>query len=436
MQLENASIKGHVTRLESLYMQAQLELEQLYKKQLDMLIVYLTNGYSESYYHSLYEMDRVARLNDDFAVLPTKAIHRVLAKPWTSDGLTFSNRIWINQAKLTTDLQRIMLNSLARGVNPKRMTKELAKASVDNMQANIAIEELAKKMKLARHASKRLILTELAHFNNEGIAQSFKTFGVKQYQFVATLDTRTSDTCKRLDLQVFDLEDKKTGVNYPPMHCYCRSTTVPYDPRLTDESDTRIARDEHGNNVSVPGDMSYKTWHKKHVESNKTYLMNEKMYKNRFADRKQYEKYKENGVYILSSKFEEFQKIKYNDGDKYQRIKDNNFICNGFKTGKFGKYVNFEKQRKHNQPTTSKERSFLYGGDDLAEELFNRYAGRGLRVKKGAKGYENANCEICEADKIIGYDFRLKQKTRFFKIHHSKTGAHIVPFVPKQGESI
>ena len=48
---------------------------------------------------------------------------------------------------------------------------------------------------------------------------------VKAYEWVSTLDTRTSDICKSLDGEVYDLDDPKR--RKPPAHPNCRSTIVP-----------------------------------------------------------------------------------------------------------------------------------------------------------------------------------------------------------------
>ena len=66
--------------------------------------------------------------------------------------------------------------------------------------------------------------------------------------------------------KVFRIVDAQTGINYPPMHPFCRSTTVPYFP--PDEFDTpsvRAARDSEGKYYTVHADMSYKKWYDKYV---------------------------------------------------------------------------------------------------------------------------------------------------------------------------
>ena len=48
---------------------------------------------------------------------------------------------------------------------------------------------------------------------------------VKAYEWVSTLDTRTSDICKSLDGEIYNLDDPKR--RKPPAHPNCRSTIVP-----------------------------------------------------------------------------------------------------------------------------------------------------------------------------------------------------------------
>ena len=48
---------------------------------------------------------------------------------------------------------------------------------------------------------------------------------VKKYKYLATLDGRTSDICRALDGQVFEVGKGPV----PPMHINCRSQRVPYE---------------------------------------------------------------------------------------------------------------------------------------------------------------------------------------------------------------
>jgi hypothetical protein len=84
--------------------------------------------------------------------------------------------------------------------------------------------------------------------------------GIERYEFMATLDNRTSTVCAGLDGKIFDLKDKEVGVNYPPLHPHCRSSVAPVIDGLTREGLTRSARDKDGKSTYVPRDMKYQEW--------------------------------------------------------------------------------------------------------------------------------------------------------------------------------
>ena len=85
------------------------------------------------------------------------------------------------------------------------------------------------------------------------------------YVFVATLDNRTSQICQELDGKKFKLSEAEEGVNYPPMHPYCRSTVRAYISDDVEKSLKRRARDENGKNTVVDN-MSYSEWASKNVQ--------------------------------------------------------------------------------------------------------------------------------------------------------------------------
>ena len=82
---------------------------------------------------------------------------------------------------------------------------------------------------------------------------------VDKYQFLATLDNRTSEICQSLDGKIFDLKDRVVGVNASPMHVSCRSCEIPY---IENDYSTRFARDSKGKRIEVSSNMTYKEWAK------------------------------------------------------------------------------------------------------------------------------------------------------------------------------
>lgn len=73
----------------------------------------------------------------------------------------------------------------------------------------------------------RLLRTEVNYTLNQATLDGYKDAKVEKYKFDATLDSRTSQICAELNGEVFEVNKSAVGVNYPPMHPRCRSTTTP-----------------------------------------------------------------------------------------------------------------------------------------------------------------------------------------------------------------
>lgn len=140
--------------------------------------------------------------------LSDKAIKNMLEMPFA--GSNFSKRIWGNTDKLATILKKEMTNNLIRGIDPQKMIKNIAK-KMDHKNINDV---------------KRLVRTELNNALNTITLNTYKTAGIKEYKFLAILDSRTSQVCTTLNGNIFKVENAIVGINYPPMHPNCRSTTV------------------------------------------------------------------------------------------------------------------------------------------------------------------------------------------------------------------
>ena len=95
---------------------------------------------------------------------------------------------------------------------------------------------------------------------------------------------------------------------------------------------SRLARDpETGKNYKVRGDMTYNEWYEGLSQEKKTAI---KAYKNRSADETQYRKYvKRLGGENMPKTLELFQKMKYNDSEKWGKLKqeyrDNRYFLQG-----------------------------------------------------------------------------------------------------------
>ncbi len=83
--------------------------------------------------------------------------------------------------------------------------------------------------------------------------------GLDRYKYLATLDLRTSQTCRLHDDKVYKYADRKVGINYPPLHPNCRSTTRSYIGEDYEPKERRARDLTTGKSVLVPN-QSYEKW--------------------------------------------------------------------------------------------------------------------------------------------------------------------------------
>lgn len=251
-ELENASSKFHISRLEALQIQTQNSLETMFAQQMGTMKKALSDVYASGYYHTAYAVQQGFGLGWDIAGLDQAQIEKVLSKPWAVDGYNFSTRIWNSKTKLIGEVHNELSKNLLTGADPQK-----------------AIDSLAKKMGTSKSNAGRLVMTEQAYFSSAAQKDCFNDLDVEEYEIVATLDSHTSDICRSLDGKVFKLSDYKPGVTAPPFHVYCRSTTAPHFKDNFDAGE-RAARGADGKTYYVPDDVTYSEWKKAFVDGDKS----------------------------------------------------------------------------------------------------------------------------------------------------------------------
>lgn len=251
-ELENASSKFHISRLEALQIQTQNSLETMFAQQMGTMKKALSDVYASGYYHTAYAVQQGFGLGWDVAGLDQAQIEKVLSKPWAVDGYNFSTRIWNSKTKLIGEVHNELSKNLLTGADPQK-----------------AIDSLAKKMGTSKSNAGRLVMTEQAYFSSAAQKDCFNDLDVEEYEIVATLDSHTSDICRSLDGRVFKMSDYKPGVTAPPFHVYCRSTTAPHFKENFDAGE-RAARGADGKTYYVPDDVTYSEWKKAFVDGDKS----------------------------------------------------------------------------------------------------------------------------------------------------------------------
>lgn len=243
-QLENASAKVHISRLEALKVQLQNQVEVLMGNEADGISRLMENVYTESYYRTAFEIQKIFGVGSSFMALDYKLVQKVLSKPWATDGINFSERIWgRHRPQLVQELYTQLTQALIRGDNPKK-----------------CVNILAKRFSVSKSRAENLIFTEAAFFRSAGQKETLSNLNAKKYEICATLDSRTSNICRGLDGKIFDLNEYQPGVTAPPFHNRCRSTTCPYFNDEFTVGEMRAARDDKGKTYYVPADIKYEDW--------------------------------------------------------------------------------------------------------------------------------------------------------------------------------
>ena len=245
-ELQNASTRIHISRLDTLRIQIQNEIEKIYNKQLEGMNDIAETIYEDNYYHTAYELQKGNNVAWKLDGLDNKAISLVLSNPWT-DGSTFSDKIWNNKQTLLETLKTGLTQNFIRGNSSDEL-----------------IKDISKKFNTDLNKAGRLVMTESAFFSSAAQKKCFKDLGVEKYQVLGTLDNKTCEICGNLDLQIFDIKDFEEGVTAPPFHPWCRCTTIPY---FEDEFEfgERAARNTNGKTYYIPKNISYNEWKAKYV---------------------------------------------------------------------------------------------------------------------------------------------------------------------------
>lgn len=249
-ELENASIRFRISRLEALELKIRAIVNDMENTVLEKVDNHITNSYQSTYYHTAFEIQKGIGVGWDIAAVVPSHIVMIKSKPWTADGTNFSKRIW---GKHRPELI-------------KYLEKELAQALIQGRHPNELVEDMAKRFNVTKHQASNLVMTESAYIASVAQKDCYNELDVEEYEIVATLDTRTSKICQDMDGEVFKISEYEPWVTAPPFHNFCRTVTAPY---FEDSKDKRWYRDADGNTGYVDAKMKYNEWYDKYVKEGK-----------------------------------------------------------------------------------------------------------------------------------------------------------------------
>lgn len=189
-----------------------------------------------AYMQTVFDVTKGADYRAAFDLIPESRVKAILSTNWS--GQMFSERVWDNTNALADGLKHDMLVGIMAGKSEQHMA-----------------DDIMNRCGVGAFEARRLVRTETTCVANMAELYGYKELDIDEYEFSACLDSRTSDLCRELDGKVFKRNIAQAGVNLPPMHPFCRSTTLPVLPSEED-LDKELA--ELGDEIGA--DVDFDEW--------------------------------------------------------------------------------------------------------------------------------------------------------------------------------
>lgn len=189
--------------------------------------------------HQWYNIEQYTGYAIAYEKLSPSQMQALIHQGW--DGRNYSSKIWYDRDRLVRVVEQLVPQQFILG----RSSEDLAK-------------QLAKSMKTSLNNAKALIRTEGTNMSAQADKILYKDIGINLYEFFATIDNVTSQECRDMDGYTFPISQAKVGVNFPPLHTNCRSTTLPVVD-MEGLTELRLVKGDDGKYIKIPK-MSYRAW--------------------------------------------------------------------------------------------------------------------------------------------------------------------------------
>lgn len=235
-QISSAAYAYRINRLNELSGSIEKACSAIAKSEIASDTAFLSRETEKAFLNGIFDVQKQTGVSSAFDVIPKSRIEEILKENWS--GKNYSQRIWGNTEALADSLKDEMLAGIMSGKSEAQM-----------------YERIMERCAVGAFEAKRLVRTETCHIANKAELESYKASDIEQYEFSACIDGRTSDVCREFDGEIFELSEAKTGVNLPPMHPFCRSTTLAVLPD-EDELDRELAELEE----EIGADIDFEEW--------------------------------------------------------------------------------------------------------------------------------------------------------------------------------
>lgn len=261
VMLRTDAYRARISRLDAIKASTRVGLSEAAEAELQAITPHLRHTADLAYSRTMFDIQKVTA-GFGMVGVPRKALDTILKSKWS--GMNYAKSVWANRDAMAGILDRALMEQASMG--------KLSQITFDNVRGIVDSKSWADKvaagmkskfkneMQYSKYAANRLIRTESAYVAGQTTAVAYDECEIEKYEFMATLDNRTSSICAQLDGKIFNTADKEVGVNWPPLHPMCRSQISPRIDGLTRENLTRAARDANGKSIYIPRSMKYNSW--------------------------------------------------------------------------------------------------------------------------------------------------------------------------------
>lgn len=157
-------------------------------------------------------------------------------------------------------IENRITNGWARGQTVQEIVRSLRGTRAQNFRDGT--------MAQVDRSNQAIVHTTVQHASSQARQETWEANSdiLDGYEWLSTLDNKTSQICRTLDGKVF-----KVGLGpMPPIHIRCRSTTLPAisdEYLVLDIDETRPSIGPLGNVRQVPADLTYYEWLKRQPKS-------------------------------------------------------------------------------------------------------------------------------------------------------------------------
>ena len=178
------------------------EQNKIEKQEMDNLLKKIAE---DKFYMNCFNL----ALGMDFTLkkINPKALDRIIKD--TVQGKNYSDRLWSNK----NDLSKILQKEIKDFLEGKTSINEISKVVKNRFNQN-------------SFNTQRLIANETARVQSEVNEEWANDYGVEYQLFMATLDKKTSEICRALDGNVYDINDSNKPIPPTGTHVGCRSCLV------------------------------------------------------------------------------------------------------------------------------------------------------------------------------------------------------------------